>query len=273
MNFIHTIKRTTEALIAILTNPKNLYYVLNNEDYFQNKVVKEFKIERSNIKTISFSDLQISFPQELSIYSYLGGTSSPTDLILLKGLARRFDKCNYFEIGTWRGESIANLEKVTHQRATLNLAADDLNRLGYDAHHIEALNHYIKDDHTIKKLLGNSQTYDFSSIHEKYDLIFIDGDHRWSSVQKDTENVFNHLIHDKSIIVWHDLMKNFSTIWWEVLYGILKGLSTPSRSKIYHVRNTNCLVYLPFEITANRSNNPYLPESTYAVKVDQLDKL
>jgi hypothetical protein len=82
MRLIHILKRSLEAIAALLSNPKHLYYVLNNEDYFQTKVNKELGAEAANLKTIGFADLQISFPKTLSTYSFLGGTSSPTDLIL-----------------------------------------------------------------------------------------------------------------------------------------------------------------------------------------------
>jgi hypothetical protein len=162
-----------------------------------------------------------------------------------------------------------NLSAVTDRRTTLNLSSLELNRLGYDKHHIEAQNYYIKEDHTIAKLEGNSQTYDFSSLNEKFDLIFIDGDHHWQSVKKDTENVFRHLTHDKSIVVWHDITTNYSSIWWEVLFGIFKGVTPAMQSKLYHVRNTNCMVYLPFDIATGKTSNPYLPTSTFTIAIDE----
>ena len=84
---IYRIKQTIQALTRIVMNPKNLFYVLNNEEYFQEKVRKEYGIKESGCKTIQFDDLNIPFPETITTYSFLGGTSSITDLILLKGLA------------------------------------------------------------------------------------------------------------------------------------------------------------------------------------------
>ncbi len=266
-------RRVKEAFIEIISNPKSLYYVLNNEDYFRKKVITDFGLQESDLNSVSFDDLGITFPQQIDVYSFLGGTSALTDLLLLKGLANKFNKCHYFEIGTWRGESIANLAHETHRRTTLNFSSDQLKEHGYLKDHIEAQGYYLKDDPNVERLFGDSTKYDFRSLNQKYDLIFIDGDHHWQSIKIDTENVFKHLVHPESIVVWHDFTTNYSTIWWEVYYGILSGINDSARSNLYHVRNTNCIVYSPFEIKSQKSGNPYLPESSYQISIGKIEKL
>ena len=261
------IGRIIEALAEILAQPKRLYFILNNEDYFKRKVLSKFNVKEGDLKTISFESLGLSFPQKVQTYSFLGGTSAPTDIILLNGLANRFDNCNYFEIGTWRGESVVNLADATHHRTSLNLSATELQQKGYDENHIKAQGHYLTDQTNFTQLYGDSATYDFAALNEQYDLIFIDGDHHWEAIKKDTVNVFEHLIHKDSIVVWHDITTNYSTIWWEVLYGVLSGLPEVARTKIHHVRNTNCLVYIPYEVKIADQGNPYLPNRTFQVSI------
>src|SRR5690606_41176729 len=56
----------------------------------------------------------------------------------------------------------------------------------------------------------------------------------------DTENVFKHLIHENSIIVWHDYAYNPEKVRFEVMQGILDGIPKKFHSNIYHVANTMC---------------------------------
>lgn len=270
MKIFYLTKRVIQAVVRILLNPKNLFYVLNNEELFQKKVMKEYRLSEFGCQTIQFEDLNISFPQKISTYSFLGGTSSMIDFILLKGIAQGIEKCRYFEIGTWRGESILNLQDVVSHSMTLNMSREELKIHGYSDYVIEAQNFYVKDNENIIKLEGNSTSFNFSSIKEVFDLVFIDGDHHWKVVEQDTINVFQHLVHDQTIVVWHDYKINYSTVWWEVLYGILKGLNVVFHKRLFHVRNTNCLVYLPFSVKAVDQENPFLPDSRFSVTVEKV---
>jgi hypothetical protein len=56
----------------------------------------------------------------------------------------------------------------------------------------------------IRYIEHNSRTYDFSKLGERFDLIFVDGDHTCEGVRSDTANVFNLLRDENSVIVWHD---------------------------------------------------------------------
>jgi hypothetical protein len=80
---------------------------------------------------------------------------------------------------------------------------------------------FIKENSKILHLEGNTKTFDFAGLGKKYDLIFIDGDHSYEMVKHDTEQVFKHLVHDNSVVVWHDYAYNpekfvtkFSKLFW-----------------------------------------------------------
>lgn len=261
------VKRVLQAIYWILRKPKNLYFILENEDQYHKKVRKEFNISEFGLPSISISDLDIPFPQQLPFYSFLGGTVQPTDLILLRGLAKRYKRCKYFEIGTFRGESAMNLADMNCEVYTLDLTPEELKQKKYPKEHLEAQYSMIDELKNITLLKGSSLSFDFDALKRKFDLIFIDGDHHWKYVKNDTEKIFQYLVHRDSIIVWHDYMKNYSTIWWEVLYGILKGLKNDLFQNIYHVRNTNCLVYLPFHIHSKIDTNTFVPTTNYSLTV------
>src|SRR4030043_2484499 len=78
-------------------------------------------------------DLRLILPgldEIISPYTFLEGTSLPIDIALLKGLARSYNGCRYFEIGTWRGESIANVADVAKKPVSLSLSAKEMKDLG-----------------------------------------------------------------------------------------------------------------------------------------------
>ena len=62
-------------------------------------------------------------------FAFGDGGSLPTDLLLLRALARRVPAARYFEIGTWRGESAANVAAVAASVHTLNLSAAEMRAL------------------------------------------------------------------------------------------------------------------------------------------------
>ena len=159
---------------------------------------------------------------------------------------------DYFEIGTWRGESVANLADVAEHCVTFNLPKEDIikqtdNQLYADLHSF-----FSKGLDNVEQLYGDSQTFDFGPHFGKYDMVFVDGDHHYESVKKDTETAFKLLKGERSIIVWHDYGLDPETIRWDVMGAILDGAPAEKRKHIYHVSNTLCAVYLPDDFATHK---------------------
>jgi hypothetical protein len=95
----------------------------------------------------------------------------------------------------------------------------------------------------VTHIQANSQTFDYNSLNQKFDLIFIDGDHHYESVKNDTTNAFKLLKDENSIIIWHDYGNDPSDIRWDVLRGILDGSPNEKRGNLYRVSNTLCAIY------------------------------
>ncbi len=229
-----------EAVKAISSKPYLLNLVLNEQGVQQNKFKEKYP-DISALPQIKLQDLDDNF--ESSVESFLlDGSSLPTDLALLKTLAK--GKKSYFEIGTWRGESIWNVAKNIEDCTTLNLGDEEMKAMNLPEKYIELHGFLSKKNPKILHLKGNTLTFDFQNLQKKYDLIFIDGDHSYEMVKHDTQKVFQHLIHENSVVVWHDYAYNPEKIRYEVFRGIMDGTPKEFHHKLHHVANTMCAVML-----------------------------
>ncbi len=177
-------------------------------------------------------------------FAFRDGGSLPTDLALLRGLARQIPQCRYFEIGTWRGESAANVAAVAASVHTLNLSAAEIRALGLPDRYVELHGFFSKPLSNVTHLHGNSATFDFATLGH-FNLIFIDGDHAYDAVRTDTRRVFEHLVGPDTVVVWHDANRQPGQPRWEVLAGIVDGLPATARGQLVQVENTLCALYSP----------------------------
>lgn len=178
-------------------------------------------------------------------FAFQDGGSLPTDLLLLRGLARQRPGCRYFEIGTWRGESAANVAAVAASVHTLNLSATEMRALGLAAEYIGLHGFFSQDLPNVTHLHGNSATFDFAGLGPPFDLIFIDGDHHYEAVRRDTARVFAHLVGPQTVVVWHDASRQPGAPRWEVLAGLLDGLPAAAPGHLYQVSHSLCAIYSP----------------------------
>jgi predicted O-methyltransferase YrrM len=260
------ISKTFRALRLVLRNPWLLNKVLEDDKYWKNKIIKSYGF-KSGLPVIRAEELFGDFSETVDPFAFLDGGSLPTDLALLKKLARSIPHCSYFEIGTWRGESIANVASVAEICYTLNLSADEMKEMGLNQQYIDLHGHFSRNIPNIKHLEGNTLSFDFLSLKRKFDLIFIDGDHHFEMVKHDTEKVFSHLVHENSIIVWHDYARNPETIRYEVLAGILQGSPSTSHQHIFHIANTLCAVYLPGKTGGQELDVPVQPSGSFTIEL------
>ncbi len=250
------VSKLFKALSLILKQPSLLNKVLDDADVNKNEVVKKYKLDKG-LKTVDITELLPNFDVTIEPYAALDGGSTPIDLALLKGLAASKPNCDYFEIGTWRGESVSNVASVAKNCVTLNLPDETLLQMGFDKKYVEMHRFYSKNLKNVTHLQGNSLTYDYKSLNQKFDLIFVDGDHHYESVKSDTQNAFSLLKDENSIIVWHDYGNNPSDIRWDVLRGILDGTPSDKIKNLYRVSNTLCAIYYK-----GVKNAEYIPDNT-----------
>lgn len=202
-------------------------------------------------------------------FAFGDGGSLPTDLLLLRALARQRPACRYFEIGTWRGESAANVAAEAAAVHTLNLSAAEMRAMNLPERYIELHGHFSRPLPNVVHLHGNSATFDLATLQRQagpFDLIFIDGDHRYEAVRRDTARVFEHLVGPKTTVVWHDASRQPGHPRWEVLAGLLDGLPTELPGQLVQVGNTLCALYSPLTLPT-QAPNPLADPEQYQVEV------
>lgn len=257
------IKKTVQALQNIAQEPSLLNLVLNDREVRKKEFLKKYP-HLETLPQINLLDLSGDFDESIDI-CFLDGASLPTDLALLKTLAK--GKQNYFEIGTWRGESVWNVAKVIDDCTTLNLSKEEIMTFGLDKKYAELHGIVSKKNPNILHLEGNSKTFDFGGLNKKYDLIFIDGDHSYEMVKNDTERVFQNLIHENSVVVWHDYAFNPEKIRYEVFQGILDGMPKDFHKNLYHVQNTLCAVFMKGHFKTKKFQSLNEPEVLFEVNL------
>lgn len=239
---------------------------VRQQNYFKKKMLSEYQIEQ--LPTIDMLDLFPNLSESIDTYSFLSGTSLITDFILLKSLARKYEKCSYLEIGSWRGESIANINDVTDDCTSLSLSSEEMRGLNFGDDFIKVHGIYSNSIKSIKRFEHNSLTFDFSKLNQKYDLIFVDGDHSYEGVKSDTKNVYNLRKNEKSVIVWHDYGFDSETVRHSTLKAILDGIPRDKHKNLYHVSNTMCAVYIEdLDLPVFQTKFPSVPTKKFSLKI------
>lgn len=150
-------------------------------------------------------------------YTWLDGESAPfaIDLLSLVLLCRALEPSTIFEIGTFVGYTSLHMALNTpdHTRIlTLDLPPASrettLRTTGTDHKLIRkdvgpALFERHAAGAKVRRLYGDSATFDFSEWHGAVDLFFVDGAHSYEYVRADTEKALA-CARPGGVVVWHD---------------------------------------------------------------------
>jgi predicted O-methyltransferase YrrM len=243
------ISKAFKAFGLILKKPFLLNLLIDSEDEKQDYVAQKYGLPEG-LPTADISEF-IDESEEILPYSFLEGSSLPTDFALLRSICRKNHAEDYLEIGTWRGESVANIAPFVKNCFSLNLPDEMMRLMGMDEDYIGMHRYFSKDIPNITHLQADSQTFIFASLNKKFDVIFLDGDHHTESIAKDTQNAFRLLKDDNSVIVWHDYGLGTETTRFNVLAGILDGCPKENIKHLYRVSHTLCAIYTRKEFKAS----------------------
>ena len=194
-------KTFLKIMRALSREPRLLARVLDDEAEYRAYVVKKYGYSQG-LPMIAWLDLFPDLEETIEPCSYLDADTLPTDYALLKGLARKKGLRTYFEIGTWRGESVTNVATVTEECVSVRLSDDEMRQKGLSEEFIRVHGFFSSNLKNVRHVRENSLSLDYSPFLRKYDLVFIDGDHAYESVKIDTQNAFKLLRNDESVIVW-----------------------------------------------------------------------
>src|SRR5262245_46100927 len=131
------------------------------------------------LPVLDLLDLFPAFNEDVRPFAFLEGGSSPIDLALLKALARRYEECRYFEIGAWRGESLANVASVAKEGISLSLSDEGMRQAGWGDRHLATSKYFSRDLKNVVHIGHDSRTFDYTRYLGTCDLVFIDGDHSY----------------------------------------------------------------------------------------------
>lgn len=260
------IGKALKALWWILRKPALLNRVLTDEDSWRSYVGKKYHMP-DGLPVVHMSDLIGHGTYTLEPMTFLDGGSLPTDMMLLAGLAEQIKDCTYFEIGTWRGESVAALSARTQSCHTLCLSDEEMHQRGMDPGTIASHMLFSKGLGNVTHLRGDSRNYNFGKLDTKFDLIFIDGDHHYDFVKSDTVNIFRHLMHEKSIVVWHDYGFHPDKVRFEVMAAILDGIGPGRAGMVYHVAHTKSAIFTGEELVSSGADFQKFPEEYYGMEI------
>jgi predicted O-methyltransferase YrrM len=265
---VNKLGKAFRALWWIARKPVLLNRVLTDEDTWKTYVGRHFAMP-DGLPVVRMDQVVENNDQVLSPMTFLDGGSLPTDLMLLAGLAEQISHCRYFEIGTWRGESVAVVSGRAESCHTLCLTDHEMRTLGMHERTIKAHRMFSEGLENVTQWRGDSRKFDFSAPGHPFDLIFIDGDHHYDFVRRDTENIFRHLVHERSVVVWHDYGYHPDRVRYEVMAAILDGVGKERREKIYHVSHTKCAIYTGRQLEAKPADFPMFPSEYYTLEISR----
>ena len=261
------IKKFLAFFGILIKEPSLINIILTNNSVQQKKFTQKYG-NFVALPQIRIKDLQQNPVSSVESF-LLDGSSLITDLQLLVTIAGRKEVNSYIEIGTWRGESVYNVAKEIEDCTTINLSEKEMKEMGWDKKYIEQHGILSKNNSKILHLDGNTKNFDFASLEKKYDLVFIDGDHTYEMVLNDTKKVFQHLLHENSIVVWHDYAYNPQKIRYEVFQAILDGVGKENHQYLYHPENTMCAVFIKNPQNATKFDAMEIPKKLFEISLTE----
>lgn len=222
---------------------------------------------KNGLPFVDINELIPNLNEEIISYTYLDGNSRITDIALLKAICKNYVDCNYLEIGSWRGESLINVSQVAKKCTSISLSKEEIIRKGMSKRTAELQGLFTNAIANINHIEHDSFTFDFKSLNEKFDVIFIDGDHSYDGVKSDTLNAFKLLKDDRSVIIWHDCGGGYEGFRYEVISAILDGCHSEKRKNIYRISNSICGIYTQQKVNSEHLTSPQIPNKTFTVNI------
>jgi len=249
-----------------MTDPHAIGYILKDEEIFRKRIIRKYGYEQG-LPTLDILELVPNPVETVYPISFLSDGSTPMDYLLLNSLAKKYNNCRYLEIGTWRGESIANVAQFAEVCYSISLSNEDLIKRGFSEKMVKSMRFFSANLENVVHIGADSLTFDFDSLNKKFDIIFIDGDHSEDAIISDTKNAFKLLKDENSVIIWHDYGHTPERIRWETLAGIMGGCPPQLRNNIYHISNTLCAIFIRGKFNSKICDFPEIPKNVFQLNI------
>ena len=145
------------------------------------------------------------------------GNVTSLELTAIASLVAAFQPNAIFEIGTFDGRTTLNMAANAPAEAritTLDLPKSKIydTKLRIKSGDMKFIDkeksgtrfHGTPYENRITQIYADSAAYNFKTIENSFDFIFIDGSHSYSYVISDTENARKLLRNGKGVLLWHD---------------------------------------------------------------------
>ena len=263
--FFRKLSKLIRGLGLIIQKPSLLNVLIDEQDRHA-AAVKKLTHSSAGLPEVDFFSLTDDV-MNVEPFAFLAGGSLPTDIALLKALAAKIQAQSYFEIGTWRGESVANLAEIVPNCYTLHLGEKEMLRREWNKDYIHLHEYFSNKNEKITHLHGDSRTFDFGPFYGKMDLVFVDGDHHFDTIVQDTRNAFKLLRNENAMIVWHDYGNQPEDIRWNIAHAILEGTPADKRSSLFAISHTLCAAFLPFKVESVNRKYPRVPDPYFSIEL------
>lgn len=204
------------------------------------KNFKETKLYRNIVESNCFS--------RSNVFNSGFGNIRPGEAQVLATLVDHLKPKTLFEIGTFNGFSTLHLQKNAPEDAvihTLDLPQDktniilknDLIEAHRDIKNINLNTHRrFQINSGIMGLWGDSMSFDYSPYDGKMDFVFVDANHSYAYVKKDTENAFQ-MLSPRGVILWHD---------YDFIHpGVFKLINEiAKKKKIFYIERTRYALFI-----------------------------
>jgi predicted O-methyltransferase YrrM len=175
------------------------------------------------------------------------GAPSLLEIAVMNKLIKRHDPRVLFEVGTFNGRTTVNMASNCSQDAkvyTLDLPEELLDPGdGLYGGRERVGSRYLRADcrEKIVQLYGDSSTFDFSPFVNVTDFIFIDANHSYGNVLKDSRTALTLLRNGHGVILWH----NYDALHDGVVSALNELSLTDSEFKgLRHIKGTTLACFI-----------------------------
>ena len=184
---------------------------------------------------------------ELPALTFIPGGSLVLDYAVIKTLIMKLRLKNYLEIGSFIGESINSASTVAEHCYSITMPPDTMKKYFADMGKGNFANRLAYRDN-ITQYFVDSKEFDFSSVANKIDIYFIDGDHSYIGVYNDTKNIFAHKKKD-AFVVWHDFRETELKLRLSCIKAAEDAMGKDAFSRMFLFDNCLCGIYVPESYT------------------------